>query len=238
MLEAGAGSPARFATAPRGMRSFLPMTPVVFGSLVHWMLKPDLEPLLDHGTPVFLAVVAGIVFAESGLLAGFFLPGDSLLFSAGLVAGLYARPNVFLLVVCAMVAAIVGDQVGYMIGTKAGPRIFRREESRFFRQEFVDRTSAFFDRHGARAIVLARFVPIVRTFTPVMAGVGSMRYRLFVTYNVIGGVLWATLATLLGWGLGKRFPKLENYLTPIAIVVIALSIIPMVFEVRRQRAHG
>jgi len=212
------------------------MTTVVLGSALHWLLKPDLHPLLDHGTPVFLAVVAGIVFAESGLLAGFFLPGDSLLFSAGLVAGLYARPNVVVLVVCAIVAAIAGDQVGYMIGNKAGPRVFRRPESRFFRQEFVDRTSAFFDRHGPRAIVLARFVPIVRTFTPVMAGVGQMRYRLFVTYNVIGGALWATLATVLGWGLGKRFPKLESYLTPIALVIVAVSVIPMLLEVRRHRA--
>jgi membrane-associated protein len=211
------------------------MTTVMLGSVINWLLKPDLEPLLEHGTPVFLLVIAAIVFAESGLLVGFFLPGDSLLFSAGLVAGLYARPNIFLLVLCAMVAAIVGDQVGYVIGSRAGPKVFRREDSRFFKQEFVDRTSAFFERHGGRAVVLARFVPIVRTFTPVMAGVGNMRYRAFVTYNVVGGVLWSTSATLLGWGLGKRFPKLEDYLTPIAVVIIALSLIPVLLEIRRQR---
>ena len=211
------------------------MTTVVFGSAIHWLLKPDLEPLLDHGTPIFLLVIAAIVFAESGLLVGFFLPGDSLLFSAGLVAGLYARPNIALLVVCAMAAAIIGDQVGYVIGNRAGPKIFRREESRFFKKEFVDRTSAFFARHGGRAVVLARFVPIVRTFTPVMAGVGNMRYRSFVVYNVVGGALWSTTATLLGWGLGKRFPKLEDYLTPIAIGIVAISVIPVLLEVRRQR---
>lgn len=211
------------------------MTTVMLGSVINWLLKPDLEPLLDHGTPIFLLVIAAIVFAESGLLVGFFLPGDSLLFSAGLVAGLYARPNIFLLILCAMVAAIVGDQVGYVIGSRAGPKIFRREESRFFKQEFVDRTSAFFERHGGRAVVLARFVPIVRTFTPVMAGVGNMRYRAFVTYNVVGGVLWSASATLLGWGLGKRFPKLEDYLTPIAVVIIALSLIPVLMEIRKQR---
>ena len=211
------------------------MTTVVFGSAIHWLLKPDLEPLLDHGTPIFLLVIAAIVFAESGLLVGFFLPGDSLLFSAGLVAGLYARPNIALLVVCAMAAAIIGDQVGYVIGNRAGPKIFRREESRFFKQEFVDRTSAFFARHGGRAVVLARFVPIVRTFTPVMAGVGNMRYRSFVTYNVVGGALWSTTATLLGWGLGKRFPKLEDYLTPIAIGIVAISLVPVLLELRRQR---
>ena len=211
------------------------MTTAVFGSAINWLLKPDLEPLLDHGTPIFLLVIAAIVFAESGLLVGFFLPGDSLLFSAGLVAGLYARPNIALLVVCAMAAAIVGDQVGYVIGNRAGPKIFRREESRFFKKEFVDRTSAFFARHGGRAVVLARFVPIVRTFTPVMAGVGNMRYRSFVVYNVVGGALWSTTATLLGWGLGKRFPKLEDYLTPIAIGIVAISVIPVLLEVRRQR---
>ena len=214
------------------------MTTVMLGSVINWLLKPDLEPLLEHGTPVFLLVITAIVFAESGLLVGFFLPGDSLLFSAGLVAGLYARPNIFLLILCAMVAAIVGDQVGYVIGSRAGPKVFRREESRFFKQEFVDRTSAFFERHGGRAVVLARFVPIVRTFTPVMAGVGNMRYRAFVTYNVVGGVLWATTATLLGWGLGKRFPKLEDYLTPIAVVIIALSLIPVLLEIRKQRTGG
>jgi membrane-associated protein len=211
------------------------MTTAFLGSAISWLLKPDLEPLLEHGTPIFLLVIAAIVFAESGLLVGFFLPGDSLLFSAGLVAGLYTRPNIIVLVLCAMVAAIVGDQVGYAIGNRAGPRIFRREESRFFKQEFVDRTSAFFARHGGRAVVLARFVPIVRTFTPVMAGVGNMRYRSFVTYNVLGGVLWSTSATLLGWGLGKRFPHLEDYLTPIAVVIIAASLVPVLLEVRRQR---
>jgi membrane-associated protein len=205
------------------------------GSIIEWLLHPDLEPLLDHGTPIFLLVITAIVFAESGLLVGFFLPGDSLLFSAGLVAGLYGRPNIVVLILCAMVAAVVGDQVGYIIGSRAGPRIFRREESRFFKQEFVDRTSAFFARHGGRAVVLARFVPIVRTFTPVMAGVGRMRYRSFVVYNVVGGVLWSVSATLLGWGLGKRFPKLEDYLTPITLAIIAASLIPVLLEVRRQR---
>jgi membrane-associated protein len=214
------------------------MTTVVFGSALHWLLKPDLKPLLEHGTPVFLLVVTAIVFAESGLLVGFFLPGDSLLFSAGLVAGLYARPNIVVLLVCAMVGAVAGDQVGYVIGSRAGPRIFRREDSRFFKQEFVDRTAAFFDRHGGRAVVLARFVPIVRTFTPVMAGVGKMQYRAFVAYNVVGGMLWATTATLLGWGLGKRFPKLESYLTPIALAIVAVSVIPVLLEIRRHRASG
>ncbi|MCU1373942.1 MAG: putative rane-associated protein-like, partial [Actinomycetia bacterium] len=192
---------------------------MLLASALTWLLHPDLEPLLRHGTPVFLAVVFVVVFAESGLLVGFFLPGDSFLFSAGLVAGVYHRPNILALVVVAFAAAVLGDQVGYQIGHRTGPRLFQRQDSRLFKQEYVRRAHDFFDRHGAKAIVLARFVPIVRTFTPVLAGVGAMKYRVFVTYNVIGGALWALLATLLGWGLGKRYPKIENYLTPVAILI-------------------
>jgi membrane-associated protein len=202
---------------------------------VDWLLHPDLGPLLTHGTPVFLAVVMLIVFAESGLLVGFFLPGDSLLFSAGLVAGIENRPNIVLLVVLAFVAAVLGDQVGYVIGQRTGPRLFTREDSRLFKQSNVERASAFFDRHGAKAVVLARFVPIVRTFTPVLAGVSDMPYRKFVTFNVLGGALWASLATLLGWGLGDRYPKIENYLTPIAVVIVLVSVLPMLYELRKHR---
>jgi membrane-associated protein len=208
---------------------------MVLASALTWLLHPDLEPLLKHGTPVFLAVVLLVIFAESGLLVGFFLPGDSFLFSAGLVAGVYDRPHIVPLVLFAFVAAVVGDQVGYQIGKRTGPRLFQREDSRFFKQEYVRRAHDFFERHGAKAIVLARFVPIVRTFTPVLAGVGNMKYRVFLTYNVIGGALWAFLATLLGWGLGSRYPRLENYLTPIAVVIVLLSVAPMLYEVRKHR---
>lgn len=208
---------------------------MVLASVLQWLLHPDLEPLVRHGTPVFLAVVLLVVFAESGLLVGFFLPGDSFLFSAGLVAGIYHRPNILLLVAFAFVAAVAGDQVGYAIGRRTGPHLFARPDSRLFRREYVERAHAFFGRHGPKAVVLARFVPIVRTFTPVLAGVGAMRYRLFVTYNVVGGALWSTLAAMLGWGLGKRYPGIENYLTPAAVVIVALSLGPMIFEVWKHR---
>ena len=208
---------------------------MVIASLVHWLVHPDLKPLLEHGTPVFLLVVALVVFAESGLLVGFFLPGDSFLFSAGLVAGLYHQPHILVLVLVAFVAAVVGDQVGYIIGQRTGPRLFQREDSRLFKQSYVTKAHDFFERHGAKAIVLARFVPIVRTFTPVVAGVGRMSYRTFVTFNVLGGALWSLLATLLGWGLGKRYPKIENYLTPAAIVIVALSVAPMAYELWKHR---
>ena len=208
---------------------------VIVASLIEWLLHPDLGPLLDRGTPLFLLVISLIVFAESGLLIGFFLPGDSLLFAAGLVAGLEHRPHILVLVGCAFVAAVIGDQVGYMIGQRTGPHLFTREESRLFKPAHVQRAHEFFERHGPKAIVLARFVPIVRTFTPVIAGVGAMRYRTFVTFNVLGGALWAFGATLLGWGLGKRYPKLEDYLTPVVIVIVLLSIAPMVYEIIKHR---
>jgi membrane-associated protein len=202
---------------------------------VDWLLHPDLRPLIEHGTPVFLLVVFAVVFAESGLLVGFFLPGDSFLFSAGLVAGLYHQPHILLLVAVAFVAAVIGDQVGYVIGQRTGPLLFHRPDSRLFKQEYVRRAHDFFERHGPKAVVLARFVPIVRTFTPVLAGVGGMRYRTFVTFNVVGGALWAIGATLLGWGLGQRYPWLEEYLTPVAAVIVLLSVLPMIFEVWKHR---
>jgi membrane-associated protein len=211
------------------------VTNLVLASAVKWLLHPDLAPLLKRGTPVFLVVIALIVFAESGLLVGFFLPGDSLLFAAGLVAGLEHRPHILLLVAVAFVGAAAGDQVGYAIGQRTGPRLFQREDSRLFKQDNVRKASAFFDRHGAKAIVLARFVPIVRTFTPILAGVSNMRYRVFVTFNVIGGLLWASMATFLGWGLGKRYPKIENYLTPAVVVIVLVSLLPVLFEVLRSR---
>jgi membrane-associated protein len=211
---------------------------MVLASALSWLLHPDLKPLLEHGTPVFLAVIFLVVFAESGLLVGFFLPGDSLLFAAGLVAGLEHRPHILLLLVVAFVGAVLGDQVGYVIGQRTGPRLFQREDSRLFRQDNVRKASAFFDRHGPKAIVLARFVPVVRTFTPVLAGVSSMRYRVFVTYNLVGGLLWASLATLLGWGLGKRYPKIENYLTPAIVVIVLVSLLPVLFELWKHRREA
>jgi membrane-associated protein len=205
---------------------------------IGWLIHPDLEPLLRHGAPIFLLVVTAIVFAESGLLIGCFLPGDSLLFSAGLVVALAGRPNLWLLILCCFLGAVAGDQVGYMIGARLGPALFKRPDSRLFKQENVTKTREFFDRHGPKALILARFVPIVRTFTPVLAGVAQMRYRTFVSFNVIGGAIWAAGATLLGYGLGKRFPELENFLTPILLVIVLLSVLPILLEIRKARSEA
>ncbi|MEV8422056.1 DedA family protein [Streptomyces niveus] len=177
-----------------------------------------------------------VVFAESGLLIGFFLPGDSLLFTTGLlVAGhTYLTQPLWLICLLIVLAAVLGDQTGYLIGRKAGPALFRRPDSRLFKQENVEKANAFFERYGPRSIVLARFVPIVRTFTPVIAGVGAMRYRTFVVFNVIGGTLWGVGVTVLGYFLGQiDFVKTNIELILIAIVVV--SLLPIAFEYARAR---
>lgn len=203
---------------------------------ISWLLHPDLKPLLHHGSPVFLLVVCAIVFAESGLLVGFFLPGDSLLFSAGLVVALDGSPGLMaVLVPLCFAAAAAGDQVGYLFGARVGPSLFTRPDSRLFKQENVTRSREFFERHGARALILARFVPVVRTFTPILAGVGEMPYRRFMTYNLIGAAMWSTMATVLGYGLGKRYPKIGSYLTPVILVIVLLSLVPVLLELRRSR---
>jgi len=180
----------------------------------------------------------GIIFAESGLLIGFFLPGDSLLFTAGLFAS-QGKFGLNLPVVLAGVflAAVIGDQVGYLFGKKAGPSIFRRPDSRLFRQDYVVKADAFFEKHGPKTIVLARFVPVVRTFVPVLAGVGKMHYRTFLTYNVLGGFLWAVGITGLGAILGNQIgaDNIDKYLLPLVGVIILLSITPAVIEVVRHR---
>ncbi len=211
------------------------MPALLTASVLHWLLKPDLGPLLvHHGATVVLAVVAGCLFAESGLLVGFFLPGDSLLFTAGLVSAQYGQPNIIVLLVCCFVAAAVGDQVGYIFGQRIGPALFTRPDSRLFKQENVARSHEFFERRGPKALVLARFVPIVRTFVPVLAGVSRMRYRTFVVFNVLGAAAWAAVASLLGYFLGRQFPHLKDYLTPVLVAIVAVSLLPVALEVRRD----
>ena len=175
-----------------------------------------------------------IVFAESGLLIGFFLPGDSLLFTAGLLAS-QGRLNFPVIAVGCFVAAVAGDQVGYAFGNRVGPALFRRPDSRFFKKENVERAQAYFDKHGVKTIVLARFVPVVRTFAPIVAGVGSMHYRTFVTYNIVGGLLWGVGVTTLGYLLGETIPDIDKYLLPVIAVIVALSILPIAIEVLRAR---
>jgi membrane-associated protein len=177
-----------------------------------------------------------IVFAESGLLFGFFLPGDSLLFTAGLFAA-KGDLNIVVILIGCFAAAVIGDQVGYVFGRKVGPSIFSRPNSKLFKQEYIQRADEFFESHGAKTIVLARFVPVVRTFAPILAGVGSMKYRTFLTYNIIGGFLWAVGVTSLGYFLGEQIGEenIDKYLLPIIAVIILVSVLPAVIEVLRHR---
>ena len=181
-----------------------------------------------------------IVFAESGLLIGFFLPGDSLLFTAGLLAAQHRFGLHYpVLAIGCFVAAVLGDQAGYWFGQRVGPALFDKPKSRLFNPQHVARAQEFFDQHGARTIVLARFVPIVRTFTPILAGVSKMRYRTFITYNLVGGLLWGVGVTTAGFLLGKRYPALGDNLIYVSIIVIAISLLPIAYELlkaRRRRA--
>lgn len=198
----------------------------------------DPQTLLDRLGDGALWGAAAIVFAECGLLVGFFLPGDSLLFTVGLLIGEgTVTAPLWLACVVLTAMAFLGNVVGYEIGRKAGPAIFRRPDSRVFRQEYVDKTVAFFDRYGPRAIVLARFVPIVRTFITVTAGVGRMDRRRFLTYSGIGAVLWATGVTLLGRLLGG-VPFVKANLEPILLLIVLVSVLPVVVELARERARA
>lgn len=176
-----------------------------------------------------LAGVVAVIFAESGLFFGFFLPGDSLLFTAGLLAS-QGLMDIWWLAIGAVIAAVLGDSVGYAFGKRVGPRLFSREDSIFFHKKHIDRASAFYAKHGVKTIVLARFVPVVRTFAPIVAGMGGMRYRTFLTYNVIGGTIWALGMTLLGFFLGSVIPGIESYLHYIIVAIIAVSFIPIIWE--------
>jgi len=175
-----------------------------------------------------------IVFAESGILAGFFLPGDSLLFTAGLLAsqGVLDLP---VIVVGCFVAAVAGDQVGYIFGHRVGPSLFKRPNSRLFNQRNVERARAYFEAHGPKTVVLARFIPVVRTFTPVVAGVGAMDRRTFTIYNLVGALLWAVGLTLLGYVLGSEIPEIDRYLLPAVGVIVAVSFIPVLRELWKIR---
>jgi membrane-associated protein len=197
----------------------------------------DPKKIFDSISPYGEIVAWLIVFAETGLLVGFFLPGDSLLFTAGVLAG-QSKLDLWLLLPGAFVAAVLGDQIGYLIGRRFGPPLFRRPDSRFLKQEYVDRTHAFFERHGPKAVVLARFVPVVRTFMPVAAGIGKMNHRVFTIYNVIGAFFWALGVTLLGYALGNAIGgNIDNYLLPLILVIIVLSLLPALFEWRRAKAQ-
>jgi len=193
-----------------------------------------------HLDPVAMVQAGGylgislVIFAESGILLGIFFPGDSLLFAAGLLSagGFFSFIPLVLLVV---VSAILGDSAGYWFGKKVGDNLFTRPDSRFFKQEYVARTQKFFEQYGGRAIILARFVPIVRTIAPILAGVGTMTYRRFLSYNVIGGSVWGAGMVSLGYFLGSLIPSSEKYILPISLGIIILSFLPVILEYIRGR---
>jgi membrane-associated protein len=175
-----------------------------------------------------------LVFAESGLFFGFFLPGDSVLFSAGLLAA-QGTFNIWILVPLIVICAIVGDQVGYWFGARVGPALFTRPDSFLFKKKRLEETRAYFEKYGPLTIVLARFIPAVRTFAPILAGVGNMRYSLFVRYNILGGVLWGAGMTLLGYVLGSVIPDIERYILPIIALIIGVSALPPLMQWWKHR---
>ena len=182
--------------------------------------------------------LTAIIFSETGLLIGFFLPGDSLLVTAGLLA---SQPgfglDVYLLGLILSIAAIVGDSVGYSIGRATGPRIFTRENSLLFNRKHLARAHAFYERHGGKTIILARFMPIVRTFAPVVAGVADMHYRTFVAYNVIGGLAWVWSMLFIGYFLGRWIPGIDKHIEKVTLVVIFRSILPGIISWWRERGR-
>lgn len=169
--------------------------------------------------------VIGIVFAESGLFFGFFFPGDSLLFTAGIVAS-QGFLNPVILLIGVISAAILGDNAGYIFGRKIGPAIFNKENSLFFNKKYIEQARNFYERHGNKTIILARFMPIVRTFAPIVAGVGAMNYKKFFTYNCLGGILWSGLLLGSGFVLGTTLPGIDKYLLPIILIIIVVSFLP------------
>jgi membrane-associated protein len=203
---------------------------------MHFLEFLDPHKLIEAFGPFPYIGLFMVVFAESGLFFGFFLPGDSLLLTAGLFAykGLL---DIRILLPLLFTAAVLGDNVGYWFGRKTGPLLFKREESLFFRPKNLLAAKAFYDRHGGKTIILARFMPFVRTFAPIVAGAVNMDYRSFMFYNLVGGVLWAVGVTLAGYGLGSLFPPetLDRYFTLIVLVVIVLSVLPTLIHILKER---
>lgn len=175
-----------------------------------------------------------IIFAESGILIGLFLPGDSLLFTTGFLAS-QGYLNIWILIPLLYLAAFLGDSTGYWIGEKVGPRIFNRPKSFWFNPEYVKKTRIFFEKHGPRAVVLARFIPVIRTFIPVMAGVGEMKYRTFVFYNAFGALLWAIGLTTAGYWFGSIIPNADRYILPVVALIILVSLMPPAWHYLKER---
>lgn len=176
----------------------------------------------------------GIIFAESGLFFGFFMPGDSLLFTAGFLAA-KGFLNIYLLVGLTFIAAVLGDNTGYWFGKKTGPKIFNKENSLLFHKDHVIKAENFFKKYGPKTIIFARFVPIVRTFAPILAGVGKMNYQTFFLYNLVGGALWTSGLSLLGYFLGQFVPSIDKYLLPIVLIIIIISVLPNIYQILKMK---
>ncbi len=194
-------------------------------------LHLTLPQLIEAGG--YIGVFA-IVFCESGLPFGFIFPGDSLLFTAGLLASEHLI-GIVPLTLLATLAAILGDSAGYWIGARTGPLLFTKDDSILFKKRYVARASEFYEKHGGRALILARFIPAVRTFTPILAGVARMPYATFLRFNIIGGLAWGAGVTLLGYYVGRAFPQSEHYLTYIVLAILVASALPLAFEFLKHR---
>lgn len=190
----------------------------------------DVEHIIQSGG---LLLVGLIVFAESGLLVGFFLPGDTLLFSAGFFAS-QGKFNLLLLLAVIVVSAVLGDNVGYSFGRRTGHRIFRKKDGIIFRQEYLRRAELFYESHGGKTIILARFVPIVRTFAPIVAGAAKMQRPRFMLYNIIGASVWGIGLTLLGWYLGSRIPNVDRFILPAVGIATILTFGPAIWHILRD----
>lgn len=195
-----------------------------------------LRSLASYGVVIAYVVLFSIVFAESGLLIGFFLPGDSLLFTAGFLAstGIF---NIYILVPLFVIAAITGDSIGYVFGQRIGKRLFHKKDSLFFHKDNLLKAQEFYERHGKKTIIISRFIPFIRTFAPIVAGIGDMHYETFLAYNVIGGVLWGGGVTLTGFFLGNLIPDVDKYLLPIIGVIIFVSVAPPLFHILKDPQH-
>ena len=199
------------------------------------------ERLIEFLSTVFTgwygyALLFAIVFSETGLLFGLFLPGDSLLFTVGVVAGA-GQLNVVLIILLLSAAAIIGDAVGYYLGKKAGPMVYNRPDSRFFKREHLEKTHAFYEKHGGKTIIYARFVPIIRTFAPFVAGVANMTYAKFASFNIFGGIGWVVLVTLLGYYIGNVEIVRHNF-EKVLLGIVLISVLPIVFEYLRGRKRA
>ncbi len=200
--------------------------------MIHELIKKFIYTVYD--IPALIAfggyfILFAIIFVETGLMVGFFLPGDSLIVIAGLFAA-KGDLNIFYLIILLSIAAIAGDSAGYWIGKKAGHALFHKRESRFFRRKHLIATQNFYERHGGKTIFLARFVPIIRTFAPVVAGIADMDYKKFLSYNVFGGIFWVASMALIGYFLGSVIPNIEDNIHYVALIIIVLSFIPIVIE--------